>query len=427
MKIKAKDQSSKAGGIFVMVMMVMLVFISLSAGLFKLKDTNAVESVQLDHTKQAFWHAETGLQDALQRLSLDSAFEASVRGSTATYTASDGSYQVTVTDNGSGSILLGQYSYDIVSMGLKGNQNRRIRQVVDSSPGPGGPITGGGDIKIGQNTTVGPGPITALPGATIEIDDKIPPGQNDSYDFDHIVLADGASINEKQSGATEGEHYAIVDMPPPNLPDMYDASADRTVAFALATNSATGVSLGDIALGGVGTTQYYNVPNGITINTITGSGRIVNTGPITITPKSNINDVDVVADVDIISFEYVNIGQKNDFAGDATVYAESWIYFGDSSIALAKSALYADGHDASGMGITMGGHSQFEGQIFADEGDIIIQQGSNGSETRIEGAVASGAGIDLGQNTEIVYNPDFTDGGNNTVVVTSNWKEIAPL
>ena len=66
-----KKMKGKDGGVLVMVMVVMLAFSVLAIGLFKLHDTDALETVYVKQGAEAFWVAETGLQHALSRLRID--------------------------------------------------------------------------------------------------------------------------------------------------------------------------------------------------------------------------------------------------------------------------------------------------------------------------------------------------------------------
>jgi len=435
-----------------MAVVVLLSFSVLIIGLYKMRDVLGVETIYQGHSKQAFWEAENGLKDAFQRLRFDSALRASAAGGFASFNATNTTaqtgYQVTITDNGNGNSLINHYQFDVVSVGYMGSMNRHIQQTIDTKPGFLSAIMAPNDIIINQNTLVN-GPIMVLDDGQLIIDDKIPAGQNEPGDYDLIILdPDGtASVNQKKSGAKEGEHYDIVDLPvPDSLPPMPDFSSYYTTASALPTNTSTGVNIGTVNLGG--TTKYYNVPNGINIDAITGGGTIVNTGPITFSEKSNVGDVDVVSDVQVISFDYVDIGQKNDFAGDTLVYAEDWIYFGDFSIASESSVFLANGtHTAgeprdskftSGDGMVMGGHSQFQGILYADDGSIIVEQGSNGDETRIEGTLISGDSVNLGQNSEVLFNPDFFNPDFfdlstffqtevTATIIDSSWQELSPL
>ena len=436
MNAKHKRDLSKSGGVLVMVVIVVLTFSVLAIGLFKLFGTNAVEVVYAGQSKQAFWVAESGLQDAVQRLRYDTGFHSIAAGGSATFSVSNNlgqaRYDVTVSRTG-GNPLIHYNSFDVFSVGWVRGMNRQIKQEVSTIPGYIAAIMAPKNINIAQNTLVD-GPIAVMDGGTLTLNDKIPPGQNEDGDFDIIILDDGSAIS-RRSGANEGKHYDIVDLPAPEMPTMPDFSD----LFATATNetvitSTNVVNFGTIDLGGI--TNYYNYPLGIEIVSITGSGAIVNTGDINLTPKSNVGDVDVVANVSIFSFGSVNIGQKNDFVGDTLIYAAGTVYFGDHSIASQKSVILADGKEVSGMGITLGGHSQFQGIIFADEGTVEIEQGSNGSETRVEGTVISGEGVDLGQNSEVIFNRemfnddlfDLSDFFEEQVIVTKSvWEEVAPL
>ena len=61
----------------------------------------------------------------------------------------------------------------------------------------------------------------------------------------------------------------------------------------------------------------------------------------------------------------------------------------------------------------MGGQSEFFGIIFSDEGDVIIKAGSGGDDnTRIVGTVISGNNVDMGSNSEIIFDPSYFYAGN---------------
>jgi len=62
------NNTSKSGGALVMVMIVLLAFSVLSIGLFKLHETDALETVRIQQADQAFWVAEAGLQRALNNV-----------------------------------------------------------------------------------------------------------------------------------------------------------------------------------------------------------------------------------------------------------------------------------------------------------------------------------------------------------------------
>jgi hypothetical protein len=60
-----------------------------------------------------------------------------------------------------------------------------------------------------------------------------------------------------------------------------------------------------------------------------------------------------------------------------------------------------------------GSRSEFYGIVFADEGNVIIQPGSGGdNNTRIIGTVISGNNVDMGSNSEIIFDPTYFYAGN---------------
>jgi len=69
-----KTTSKKDGGILVMVMVVLLAVSFMTVGFFRLQETDAVEAVYVEQSNQAFWLAETGMQQALDRLRKSKSF-----------------------------------------------------------------------------------------------------------------------------------------------------------------------------------------------------------------------------------------------------------------------------------------------------------------------------------------------------------------
>ena len=297
------------------------------------------------------------------------------------------------------------------------------------------------DINIAANTIVS-GPIMVLDNGELTIDDKIPPGQDTEGDYDIIILDDGATINKKQSVANEGSDYGVLDLPvPDSLPEMPDFSgylsmATSTNAYTVAPPLALDIAVEDKDGDGV---IYYDVPGGITIESIVGSGTIVNTGDIVVGDNHNAAD-DVSSDVALISFGAVNVQQMTIFQGNTLIYGYETVYFGDSSYCAGNSALLADGGDDGIVAddIIMGGQSEFYGIIFADEGSVIIQPGSGGdANTRITGTVISGDSVDMNSNSEIIFDPSVFYTGDlfdlttffktSVITTTKDWEELPPL
>ncbi len=438
-------QNDKDGGVLLMAMLVLLAFSVLAVGMFRMSATSGVEAVYQDQSKEAFWSAESGLEDAVQRLRYDAAFRALVQSGSGSYTVSNAAdrthYDITVTDTFTGNATLDLYVYDVDSVGWKGSMNRRIRQRMTTQPGYISAIMSPGNINVDANTLI-TGPIMVLDNGEIILDDKIPPGQDLEGDYDIVILDDDASINDKKSGANEGSDYDVVDLPvPDDLPSMPDFSSYKATAETMPASILTNTTLPLLVL--TGGTTYFNEPSGITINKITGSGTLVNTGHITINGDVNAPN-DVSSDVAVLSFGNVIIGQKTDFDGNNLIYAFNSVDYGNESYMPGNSAILADG-GTFGAGpvedvddITMGGQSQFYGIVFADEGNVNILAGSGGdNNTRIEGTVIGGGDVDVNSNTEIMFNPDVFYGGDlfdleaffNTEIITTklDWEELPSL
>ncbi len=439
MKTKNKNRDGKDGGVLLMALLVLVAFSVLAVGLQHLSTTTGLDAVHQDQSDRAFWIAESGLQDAVQRLRYDEVYRVATQGGSSTFavsnTTDDTHYDITVTDSGEGNLTIDYYVFDIESVGWMGGMNRRIQQRVTTQPGYISAIMSPGNINIDANTLV-TGPIMVLDNGQIILDDKIPPGQDLAGDYDIVILDDDASINDKKSGANQGEDYDVVDLPvPDSLPSMPDFSSYKATAELLPAVSGL-VTQGVLNVVGE---MYFNCPDGLTIQQITGSGTIVNTGDITI-GDGNLGNTDVSSDVAILSFDDIVVTKQSNLGNNILLYGYDTVYFGDSSYCPGNSALLADGNDDGILNddITMGGQSQFFGIVFADEGNVVIQAGSGGdNNTRIEGTVIGGGDVDMNSNTEIMFNPDVFYGGDmfdltsffatEVILTKKTWEELPPL
>jgi len=135
-----------------MVMVVMFAFSILAIGLFKLHETDAVETVYVDQSARAFWLAETGIQSTLTKLRRSGKDGTDYRASVSTDennptiesgTLSNGTYSVQVWSDGSTS------NFYMESRGTVMAQERLLRLDVALNPfGPHGLVTLNGDSSI---------------------------------------------------------------------------------------------------------------------------------------------------------------------------------------------------------------------------------------------------------------------------------------
>ena len=132
MSAKNRRSAEKSGGVLIMIVVVMLVVTVMIMGLYKLQERAGVEVVYARQSKQAFWLAEAGLQDAIQRLNWQSGY----RGNPTNFTANlgFGSYQVSVpkVESDFWATNPDTTNYTIVSTGTVKDFKRRVRQVVSS-------------------------------------------------------------------------------------------------------------------------------------------------------------------------------------------------------------------------------------------------------------------------------------------------------
>ncbi len=152
-----KKMKGKDGGVLVMVMVVMLAFSVLAIGLFKLRDTDTLETVYVKHTAQAFWVAEAGLQRTLDKLRSNKAYREGVAAisfdeasaTEETDMVGNGSYVAAVWYNTSLS------NFVIQSRGTVMDGERLLRLEAGLSDfGTYGLVTLDGDSKIFKDATI---------------------------------------------------------------------------------------------------------------------------------------------------------------------------------------------------------------------------------------------------------------------------------
>jgi hypothetical protein len=445
MRTKKAVQKSKSGGVMLMTLLVMLAFSILAIGLYQMSATNAVEAVYHDHSNQAFWLAESGLQDAIQRLRYDAVFRDTAADGSESFSVTNAvtgtGYDVTVSYL-DGTRFLEYYRFNVVSVGWKSGMNRRIRQYVSTRPGFISAIMAPNNINVAANTIVS-GPIMVLDDGELTLEDKN--NKDLPGDLDTVILSDDASMDPR-SNAKEPADYAVLDLAvPDSIPQMPNFSKylnEANLQPEVYDPGDPAYPITNLVINVTGNT-YTNCPAGLVAYKIIGNGRLVNTGDITIIGDVNAAG-DVSSDVSIFSFGDLRIEKKTDFGNNILLYGFNTVYFGDGSYCPGNSAILADG-GTFGAGIAednddivMGGQSEFYGVVFADEGDVDIQPGSGGdANTRIVGTVISGNSVDMNSNSEIIFDPSvFYDSDEfdllsvfQTEVTASkgDWRELPPL
>ena len=141
-----KNTESKSGGILVMVMVVFLAISSLTLGFFKLQESTSIEAVHVEQSNQAFWIAETGLQQALNKLRSDKTYRNNIGSIGSPSNESDivgsGAYSVDLWLAASGGFVL-------ESLGTVQNVQRKLRLEAGlSNFGDYGLVTLDGDSRI---------------------------------------------------------------------------------------------------------------------------------------------------------------------------------------------------------------------------------------------------------------------------------------
>jgi hypothetical protein len=155
-----KKNDKRDGGVLIMVVIALLAVGFLSAGFFKLQETDAVETVHVDLSNQAFWVAESGLQRSLDKLRDTAggfAYRKSVSNDAAYPTEESdeigtGSYLAELWGNGSGT------HFWIRSRGTVNGFDRVLAlAVVINEFGPHGLITMDGNSTIRGGATINGG------------------------------------------------------------------------------------------------------------------------------------------------------------------------------------------------------------------------------------------------------------------------------
>ena len=429
MSAERNAMQRKEGGVLLLVVAAVLAFIVLSSGFFKMHQQDAVETVYVSQTKQAFWAAEAGLEDALQRLHHPDFYDA-VKGASVSFSVSNAVavYDVTISDEGTGDLDAGSYNLRILSTGydLRRMLNRRILQRVESWPGFESVIQATNEIILDSNTDVD-GIVMGLPGAELTLND------NNNNLYNTIALADSATVNDGSGAVRENEDYQIVDLPiPDSIPPMPDYSGfyrDATNAVPVAVDSIT-LDPSSLAPG----THYYNSTNLTITAAIPESVHIVNTGNIAMDGSvAEVNGQNVA----LFAFGDLTVDDHWSFGGDSFFYAEEAVVLGNHVSIAGDSAVFSHGT----AGITIGHQGEIYGVIFADNGNVEVLSGAQG--TRIFGTIISGDTAHLGSNSSIEYDPDsFYDGPYlgelrdlldgfldeaGVVVHVMSWQELPPL
>lgn len=367
----------KEGGVLVLVMVVMLAFSVLAIGLFKLHNTDALETVYVTQAQRAFWMAESGLDNLIRNLRWDP-------------TARNDSHVVTTNYNGMSytgrvvNVVTGAYTgsqiFTIESVGVVRAVTRTLQQEIFTTPGAEASIIlKGGNTVFGSNNNIYD-PVIMF-GGTLDT------GNNATTEFHDYILGDNDNITGK--GKTEGQAEPPFPFDKPTM----DSSGYESQIPA--------VSSGTPPLTNGNTITFYESTVNITDSVPAGSTLIV---------PENIyfgNSHAVIgANVTILAGGDASFPGHSDIDSGTLVYAREDIEFRTHS--KAEASLVGVTLLTSTGDITFKSHVTFDGLIFADNGTVYLGAGAD-----ITGSIVGGIGIDKSAtgnagigSVNIKYDPD---------------------
>lgn len=448
MKIQ-HHQEGKTGGALVLAMVVMLAFSILAIGMFKLHNTDSLETVYVGKTHQAFWCAESGLQDIIQLIKRDQ-----YSRNTSTVVTNElgrGSYEAEVVSMTSLEVA-GSFEFTVESVGRVGEANRRLQQSIKIYPGIEAAIIGkAGSTYLKNNFTVD-GPV-------IQYDGDIYTGNNQTAVIDGDIYVDNASqvTGQNQGMAIEGV---------PGLEPTMDSSAYVAEINSYATLSgSTGLYVTVISADTV-FSNSVTFNKAVTINagvklvvlghidfkltpTVQAGARIYAGGSIDIPCKSNHKDIGdgarIVAngtvdfgsqaelgrDVTILSGDDIIFSAQPSIGGGSVLFAVSDIQMGSGGTALLGDSSEGVSLMTEAGDIVIGSQTTFYGIMFSNHGIVDIT-----ADTEVFGTIIGGVGVNNEQaNFTITYDPGIFKEGlpitidfrGEVIAEKSLWKELPPL
>ncbi len=401
----------REGGVLLMAMFVMLVFSVLAIGLFKLRETDAVESVYVEQYKQAFWLAESGLADGELLVGYDENFRNSPYAVFRTNTTVGGSYDVGVAKT-TVNATTEEYEYIITSTGTVRGVTRILQTTHQSIPGGKYAIIGiDGHTDLASNVDV-EGPIAQING-TFEV--------HDSRGLDgYLIMGDGeGALSDKKGEAT------VVNYPPPPVPVIDFANYEAAIAKLAANTNYPHMGTINVSDSTLSGTLYYDAVEVIVGGTgtkVEDGTTIVTTGDISFS-KSH---VEIGNNVTIIAKNF-SIANQAEIGGGTLIYTQKDIYLRNASdttiVGEAAVVLLARGS------IEFDSQIDFRGVIFAEDD---VQINANGT---IEGTIIGGVGVDVDANITITYDESVFKEGTpvtpktfgDVILTRLSWRELPSL
>lgn len=407
----------KSGGVLIMVMLVMLLISVLAIGLFKLSDADAVETVYMKQSKQAFWLAEAGLQDAIQQLNwLQSYRDAPVAFSNSYGT---GSYAVNISNIEAHSAVIEGTNYTIISTGYVRGQNRRVQQIVTTFPGSKFAIIGNtGSSSFNSNAEIH--------GSIIQFEGSVDTGNNDGVVVDDYIFADTV---------TGGGDYTQAPVPLIDSPSLDTAIYTDQINAITKNESAPNLSSGISSI-----SANTNFDANVTFNNSSlsiDSGVIIQStgdmvfdraptfnGPVTILAGGSITfvrSIDPLPDGStVIARGDISIRQQTTLETNVKIYSGNDVIIGQQAYIGGGTIIYADRDliiasgggntiDDTGVGIALlanrnltinSNMNPFKGIMFSNTGTVTLN-----ANIDVYGTVIGGVGFTADSNVDFFYDP----------------------
>lgn len=411
MKTRAGNNiNSREGGALVMAMLVLLAFSILQIGLYKLRETSVVETVFVEHQKQAFWLAESGLHDGLVLINFDKDF----RDNPTTVPTTDvstvgGSYDIDIEKMDVGS---DEYEYTITSTGTVRGVTRVLQAIYNAFPGGKYAIIG-----INGNTEIDA--LVKVDGAIAQIAGTLDVADSRNLDG-YLIMGDGeGALTDKKDAAT------VANYPPPPAPVIDFADYEGAIGKLSINTNYPHTSTINVNVAALSGNIYYNADEviiGGSGTTIADGTTIVSTGDV-IFPKSHV----VIGENVTIVARNFSIANQSEMGGGTLIYSQNDIYLrnasdtttpGDSAIVLVAR-----------NNVTFDSQIDFRGIIF---GENEVEINANGT---IEGTIIGGNSVDLNSNITITYDETVFKEGTpitpkvfgDVILTRTSWKELPSL
>lgn len=355
-----QDHKTKAGGVLVMVMVVLVAFSILAISMFKLNDVDALEAVYVENAQRAFWMAESGLDHLIRDLTWNPSARTVSHVVATNYNAMSYTGKVAEVVNGP---FIDSKLFTIESVGVARDAVRTLRYQILTTPGADASIVlKGGDSSFDSNNDIYD-PVIMF-GGTIDT------GNNDTSTFHDYILGDANNI-------TGGGDVAGMAEPPfpfdePTLdPSGYNAQVDAVVVDGSppTTNGNT------ITFHTANVSLTTPVPDGTTL-IVPGTIDFGN------------NHADIGSGVTILAGDDIFFPGHSDIDPNTLVYAKENIEFRTHSNAEDTSLIGVTLLTSNGD-VTFKSHVTFEGLIFADNGTVYLGAGAD-----IMGSIIGGVGLD---------------------------------